>query len=273
MALIRQLVMLRLLVLLALLVPSTALAQPDDAPEPVQVMVVGTFHFANPNLDVVKTEGRDMMTPEMQAQIAEVVDALAAFEPTAIAIERTPARAAYYDSLYAAYRAGTHTLRDGEDEQLGFRLAERFGHDGLLAIDHRGSFPFEPVLEYAQENDPEFMAWFMETRARMESEENARDSTQTLRDVLRKMNTPEEVDESHTPYLRIAAVGGGDTYVGADVLSAWYDRNIRIFANLAAAVEPGDRVLVIYGAGHAYTLRELIESADWMELVEATDVL
>ncbi|MEO0557821.1 MAG: DUF5694 domain-containing protein [Bacteroidota bacterium] len=263
----------RVLALLVCLLAPVASAQPDETPEPVQVMVVGTFHFDNPNLDIVKTEGRDMMTPEMQAQITEVVDALAAFEPTAIAIERTPARAARYDSLYAAYRAGTHALHDSEDQQLGFRLADRFGHDGLLAIDHRGSFPFEPVLEYAQEKDPAFMTWFVETRARMEDEENARDSTQTLRDILRAMNQPDEVDESHTPYLRIAAVGGGDTYVGADVLSAWYDRNIRIFSNLAAAAKPGDRILVIFGAGHAYTLRELIESADWMELVEATDVL
>lgn len=272
-ALLRQLAMLKPLVLFFMLMAPIAFAQSGEAPEPVQVMVVGTFHFANPNLDVVKTEGRDMMTPEMQAQIEEVVDALAAFEPTAIAIERTPARAAEYDSLYAAYRAGTHPLRDSEEQQLGFRLADRFDHERVLPIDHRGEFPFEAVMEYAQANDPEFMAWFVETRSRMEQESNERDSTKTLRDILRAMNQPEEVDESHTPYLRIAAVGGGDTYVGADVLSAWYDRNIRIFANLAAAAEPGDRILVIYGAGHAYTLRELIRSADWMELVEATDVL
>ncbi|GAB5535032.1 MAG: hypothetical protein Rubg2KO_12810 [Rubricoccaceae bacterium] len=273
MALLRQLAMLKSIVLLFVLVAPGAFAQSDEAPEPVQVMVVGTFHFSNPNLDIVKTEGRDMMTPEMQAQIADVVDALAAFEPTAIAIERTPAQGAHYDSLYAAYRAGEYALDDSEEQQLGFRLADRFDHESLLAIDHRGEFPFQPVVEYAQEHDPDFMAWFVEARAEMEREENERDSTQTLRDILRKMNQPDEIEDSQTPYLRISAVGGGDTYVGADVLSAWYDRNIRIFANLAAVAEPGDRILVIYGAGHAYTLRELIESADWMELVEATDVL
>jgi hypothetical protein len=39
-------------------------------------------------------------------------------------------------------------------------------------------------------------------------------------------------------------------------------RNLRIFAKLArVADKPGDRVLVIYGAGHAFLLNEFAEQS------------
>ena len=69
--------------------------------------------------------------------------------------------------------------------------------------------------------------------------------------------------------MEFARVGAGDTYVGADLLAKWYDRNIRIFSDLQRIAQPGDRVLVIFGAGHAAILRELIANDSRLELVEA----
>ena len=44
--------------------------------------------------------------------------------------------------------------------------------------------------------------------------------------------------------------------------------------NFARLIDsPSDRVLVIFGQGHAYTLRELIKSSHDMQLVEANDYL
>jgi hypothetical protein len=71
----------------------------------------------------------------------------------------------------------------------------------------------------------------------------------------------------------LARVGAGDTYVGADLVAKWYARNIRIFSDLQKLAQPGDRILVIFGAGHAPILRELIKSDPNLELVEATGFL
>ena len=71
----------------------------------------------------------------------------------------------------------------------------------------------------------------------------------------------------------MARVKYGDDFAGADVLAAWYQRNFRIFANLAAAVRPDDRVLVIYGQGHGAILRELIEASPALVLVEPNPYL
>jgi len=77
------------------------------------------------------------------------------------------------------------------------------------------------------------------------------------------------LEAEHGTYMRFNRVGAGDTYVGAELVSTWYERNIHIFANLQRISEPGDRILVIFGAGHAPILRELVESDPEMTFVAA----
>ena len=73
--------------------------------------------------------------------------------------------------------------------------------------------------------------------------------------------------------MEMAAVGAGDGYIGARVVGQWYERNLRIFANLATLAKPGDRILLIIGQGHAPILRELVRSHTAMRLVEALPYL
>jgi hypothetical protein len=68
-------------------------------------------------------------------------------------------------------------------------------------------------------------------------------------------------------------VGAGDGYIGARVVADWYERNLHIFANLAAVAQPGERVLLIIGGGHAPILRDLVRVHPDMRLVEALDYL
>jgi hypothetical protein len=259
--------------ILALLVVSPAAAQMSEASEPAQVLVLGTYHFANPGLDVVQVEVDDVLSESRQAEIRHLVDALAAFAPTKIAVERMPETASRLDSLFRAYRAGTHELSRDEVQQLGFRLAALMDHDRLYPIDHRGEFPFDAVMEYAQAHDPAFVDLVQAEIARITAEENRRQREHTIGQILRLTNDPQELASDHGTYLHFSRVGAGDTYVGADLLSKWYDRNIRIHANLQRVVQPGDRVLVIVGSGHAPILRELITFDLEMVLVEALDYL
>jgi hypothetical protein len=47
---------------------------PPAPPETkAQVMVLGTYHMANPGLDLVKVKIRDSMSPERQREIQELV--------------------------------------------------------------------------------------------------------------------------------------------------------------------------------------------------------
>ena len=101
-----------------------------------------------------------------------------------------------------------------------------------------------------------------------------RKAQMTVRDILVEMNSPENNTKAHDLYIQMARVRNGDKFVGADVLAGWYQRNFRIFSNFAPVIEsPEDRVLVIFGAGHAPILRELIQSSPDLRLIEPNDYL
>ena len=255
--------------------PDTVLATRTEVErsDAAQVMVLGTFHFANPGLDVVQYEVADVLSDARQAEIQDVVDAVAAFEPTRVAVEVRAPSVPRLDSLYRAYREGWHELGRSEVQQLGFRLADRFDHPRLYGIDHPGDFPFAAVMAYADEHDPDFAAWVQRTTGAMGEASSRRQRESSLSEILRIDNEPDSIAAGHAQYLRIASVGSGDTYVGADLLSSWYERNIRIFVDLKAIADPGERILVIFGAGHAAILRELVESDPGMILVEPNDYL
>lgn len=260
----------------AALLAGLALALPLAAQTPsapAQVLVLGTYHFANPGLDVVKVEVDDVLSATRQAEIRAVAEAVARFRPTRVAVEQLPSAAARLDSLYAAHRAGAHALGRDETEQLGFRIAAMLDHPRVHPIDHGGEFPFGAVMEYAQANDPAVVTFIQEEMGRIAAEAARRQREHTIGEILRLTNAPESLAADHGSYLRLARVGAGDGYVGADLLAKWYERNIRIHANLQRVAEPEERVLVIVGSGHAPILRELIGYDPAMTLVEALDYL
>jgi hypothetical protein len=258
---------------LAALLPSLDAAAQVPGGEPAQVLVLGTYHFANPGLDVVKTEVADVLSPQKQAEIQGIVDAITRFRPTRIAVEHVPSSGARLDSLYRAYVAGSHALQRDETEQLGFRLAKSLGHERVYPIDHRGEFPFGEVMAYAQQHDPAFVGLVQQELGRITAESNRAHRENTIAEILRSSNDPGKLASGHGMYMRFARVGAGDSYVGANLLSKWYDRNIRIFTNIQRVAEPGERILVIIGSGHAAILRELVTADPLMMLVDANDYL
>ncbi len=236
------------------------------------VLILGTYHFANPGLDIAKMEVADVLSVEKQREITAVLHTLATFQPTKIAIEAPYDQAESLNKLYAAYRADRHELTRNEIQQLGFRLAAQLNHEQIYPIDHPGSpIPFEAALAYAEVHQPDFLKKFQETIARWEAESNRHQQTLAVGEILRKVNSLEAIAEDHQIYLDFTAVGAGGTYIGAEVLAGWYDRNIRIFANLQQIAVPDDRILLIYGAGHLAILQELARNSSQFELVNTLD--
>jgi hypothetical protein len=244
-------------------------ASAASADAPIEVMVLGTYHFANPGQDLNNVEAGDMLAPERQAQIRALVDSLARFAPTRVAVERTPDYAGRLDSLYRAYRDGSFDLSRNEIYQIGFRLADRFDHDGVHPVDHEGDFNAQPLMQYAQQNDQALLRWYQ--TAFQQGYVPTVDSVianATVPEALRWMNSAEGLGPQEAIYARMAAVGDTANYVGADLVTDWYERNLRIFTNIAQVAGPGERVLVLFGAGHAPILRRLVDAAPQMQLVE-----
>lgn len=243
-----------------------------------QVMVLGSYHMNNPGADVYNMEADDVLTPKRQAEIKDLAAALAKFKPTKIALERS--YGGRIDSLkqahYQQYLVGKYNLTRNEDEQVGFRLAKMMGHSQVYCVDNNDvGFDFGTMMDYATEHDQlsalENGRKFAEALMK-KSEEDLR--SMTIRQYFKNMNQPESIKQSHGFYMDFCKVGKGNDFPGADLVADWYKRNIRIFSNInKITTSKEDRILVIFGAGHAPILRELIEYANDYELVEAVDYL
>jgi Family of unknown function (DUF5694) len=226
----------------------------------VAVLLVGSYHMSNPGADRFNLEADDVTSPARQAEIIGVVNRLSAFAPTRVAIE-SPWGDTVSTARYAAYRAGEYELAAREEEQIGFRLAAAMGHETVYPVDVRIELP-EDRLESVLEADPSlgrYMAglqgygeWAMATMAKWLSEG-------TVGQMLYRMNTPEAIAWADRGYLEFfAPLVTGDDYGGAEFVATWYERNLKIFSNLHRISEPGDRIFVIYGAGHIPHLRYFV---------------
>ncbi len=253
---------------------------PDGVARP-KVLLLGTFHFKDAGLDTYKPVHKfDVLAPDGQAQVKEVLDGLARFAPTKVAVEVDAGSQAKLDERYAAFQAGSAAPSANEITQIGFALAARLGHERVYAIDAQHAEPMpEPDVEASAKRLGQ-EAWLEgPMRPRYMSAIAAMDELKTkipLRMTLLLMNDPGVVRLSHGVYLTDGfRVGDGTDYAGADAFpTRWYSRNLRIFSNiLRLCGAPEDRVLVVVGAGHVPILRHAAECSPDVEFVEVSAFL
>jgi len=239
------------------------------ADAPVEVMIVGDFHMSNPGRDLHNMQADDMLAPKRQAQIQAVTDGLARFRPTMVDVEWDSA-----DKEYAQYLAGTLKPSHNEVVQLGFRLAHQMGLATVHGIDVEGEFPYDAVDAYAKAHgeEPILAGANTEIEAFVKKQSDLL-AQGTVSDVLRFLNDPAEIAHGNDFYRMTLKIGGGKDQPGADLLTAWYKRNFYICANLVQLAKPGDRVVVFYGSGHAFLLRQCVREMPGYRLVEANDYL
>ena len=69
-------------------------------------------------------------------------------------------------------------------------------------------------------------------------------------------------------YIKANAVSGNRLYTGAEMVSKWYERNLKIFSNIQRLAYSHERILILYGAGHLPILKELIRADDSLKLAD-----
>jgi hypothetical protein len=260
-------------------VGSTAPTPRAASAAPVQVLVLGTYHMGNPGQDLHNLEADDVTTPKRQAEIAEVAKRLARFRPTKVMTESVSdapdRRIARYETFTPADLAKSREER----VQIGFRIARQLGHAQVYGIDEQSEtvdyFPFDKVMDYAKRTGREdAIAGPMREGEAFVAKMAEIQKTGTVGDLLRWLNDPRELERGHRiGYLGMLSLGSGSEFPGAELNAMWFLRNAKIFAKLMEVARPGDRVLVVFGAGHAYWLRELARGTPGFTLVDANDYL
>jgi Family of unknown function (DUF5694) len=252
---------------------STPVVEHEDV-RSVQVMVLGTYHFANPGQDVVNIDADDVLMPSRQAELDDLASRLLAFQPTAIAVEKQRQTDSGVDSAFAEFSPGDLSEDRNEIVQIGYRLAYMAGINRVYAVDeHQGEieyFPFERVQALAaRTGQDETLAGMIED-IRADAAELMRDQTTTsVTNLLARQNDPATIQQLHSDfYYGLLSLSEAEDHAGAVLNYGWYARNAEIFSNITEFAEPGDRILVIYGAGHNYWLRHFASQTPGFELIE-----
>jgi hypothetical protein len=260
-------------------VPSSAQSNPKvidaSAPSPqAEVLLLGSYHMDNPSLDLHDMKADDVLSPKRQTEIEDLVTVLERFRPTKIAIEWDAGSQPQLDRAFGAYLNGKQELTRDERQQLGFRLAKNLGLKKLHAIDTMWDFPYGSVVNWAKANGRSAELAAID---RMGAEQSKADEEylrgHPVLDMYRRLNSPEWSAANGAIYARLGHFSDDNDPAGARLLMRWYERNTFILTGLLGVIEPGDRVLVIYGAGHQTHLRRFIADDPTLKLHTLDELL
>lgn len=256
---------------------SASTAQPATD---VEVMVLGTYHMNNPGLDLANMKADDVLKPERQKELEALAAALAEFRPTKIVVERVVSDPHLVDPRYAEFSEAELGKNRDERVQIAYRLAKRIGLTTVYAIDEDPGegepdyFPFDKVLGWAKQNgaEPRLNAQLDKVKGEVARIERLQ-SEGSIAHVLADLNRAEQADQDQSWYYSVLTFGDTEKQPGADLNAMWYLRNAKIFAKLMTVAKPGDRVLIVYGAGHSYWLRHFAKTAPGYRNVDPTPYL
>ncbi len=266
-------------VCLVLAITCAPLTQAAPKPEPIEVMILGTYHMGNPGQDLHNAKVDDVLSPAKQTELADVAARLAKFKPTKIAVEAITDRPDFTYAKFEAFTPELLTKNSDERVQIGFRLAHQLGLKSIYGIDEQSDtidyFPFDKVDAYAKEHGQADLLATLHARVEtiMREFEAAQKST-PARLLLAQTNDPARIlKDNNDFYYGLLSLGDRNTQPGADLNAAWYLRNAKIFAKLTQVAKPGDRIIVLFGAGHAFWLRQLVQNTPGYVLVEPNKYL
>ncbi len=233
-------------------------------PNDIQVMVLGTYHFANPGQDIANVKSDDVLTPTRQAELARTANALATYKPTLIVVERQTQAPEYIDTHYTNFSKQDLLEKKDERVQIAYRLANQLGLKQVYGIDEQPDegepdyFPFGKLMEHAKATGQEDI--LNKDIADVQSQAKTFGDSQKQKSIAELLISSNGEDLTAAAfYYTMFKYDRGEAQPGAELQSYWFMRNAKIFGKLYQLAKPGDRVLVVYGGGHKYWLSHFAE--------------
>jgi len=254
-----------------------------------QILLLGSFHFHESNFD--------FFTDDAQLQLHKLCESIAKFAPDVVAVEslvsaQKDVDKSYtslniddfddYDKMKSNLLGGIYSYQN-EIVQLGYRVGKMLNLDKIYAID-ADSPPDKSFKKYFKKVDGNFMSFLSEWHKhhgtdmseveKVIAEYRKRHATDTIIELMQYINSEKHLsDENNAIYMAMNQAGAGTTYEGAKFTSSWYERNLRIFANIQNLAQKHERIFIVYGASHLSTLRHFIASCKNMQLVDTNEIL
>ncbi|OWK71654.1 DUF5694 domain-containing protein [Pedobacter sp. AJM] len=256
-----------------------------------EVLLIGTFHFANPNLDAIKTERFDVLAAKPQQELENIAEKIKAFNPDQIFVEWPENKQAGLDSLYQMYKAGTYnqyintkyqhtkqfaSFKEDETFQLAFRAGKKANLKTIYGIDYNIDMPFDTVMNAIQSAKQTQLKNEIDSVIQTNgAATNHKRKTMGLTDLILDLNTEASRNQNAGFYLQsINRAGSRENFAGAYSVSEWYRRNLYMYALVQKITQPADkRIVILLGAGHISLIKQFIALENRFKIVELKDIL
>lgn len=273
---------------LALSVALLCFAANVNARQQKETLLIGVFHFNNPGLDLAKSADFDVMSPKSQEELALITDHIKKFRPTKIFVEweynDQPAldtlydlylKDAYFDHVQAKFPKSKFYLQN-EIFQLAFRAGKKAGLRKIHAIDYQMNWPYDSLQSAMKKAGQATLQQDIDAQIKkVGDEDNALRKKLSLTQLLLEKNTTANRNTNLGLYITLLNRGGAlQDFTGADVVDAWYKRNLYMYSLVQKLTEEKDeRVMIIVGAGHAAVFKHFIDMDQRSKVVELSEVL
>jgi hypothetical protein len=251
-----------------------------------QILVIGTFHFNNPGLDVNKVPDYDVLSDKSQKDLEFICNKIKDFHPTNFFVEWPYEEQNELDSLYKLYLGGSYFTSLNKERkgykyysrneifQLAFRASAKANILKVTGVDYQNAqFPFDSLMSAIKgAKQTDLLEW------QKKDDEKVEDSSYRNESIIQKLlnlNTELYRKSNRSWYITFANRGGDlTTFVGAYLASEWFKRNLYMYSQVQKNTKPADeRVVLLLGAGHTSMIETFIKDDDKFELVELKDII
>ena len=251
--------------------------------ETLEVLLVGTFHFANFNLenngDLVQQKIRDVLTDENQTELENIALKIAEFNPDKIFVEESYKKQEKLDSIFSSFPTSTDykTAKRQETYQLAFRVAKKLNHKKVYAIDLRTDFPYDSLLtEMKKAKQFELIKKDEFELEKLEKSANELfSSDKTLSEIIFHYNQDKYRKDDINWYLSLANQGGERTnFVGSYLTSEWYRRNLHMYSIIQKSIKNKDKkIMILGGSSHIAMFKDFINYNPEWKTVELKEIM
>ena len=241
-----------------------------------QILLIGTFHYANPGLDVAKVKTFNVMSEKSQKELEIMSDKIKKFGPDKIFVEWKFSKQAELDKYYNKNTDSLLKKDLNEITQLALRTAKKLNHKKMYGIDYRTRFPYDSLMmSMKKANQKDLIKKTTESTEKFVKDNNERMAKSSLTDLMLYYNEKASNEDNIQWYLEVAnRTGNPDDFTGASLVSNWYKRNLYMYSLVQKLTESSDnKIMVLLGAGHAAMLREFLAHDPEFEIVELSTVL
>lgn len=264
-----------LLLLCGVFTIGSVFGQNIGKPKQTQIMTLGVFHFAYPNLDAVTTEDKDkvsVLEEPYQSEIIAIANSISEYKPTIIAIEVSPDQQKGIDSLYLLYKRDEFNLKKSEIYQLGFRVGKKFNLPVIYCVNDWGR-QYDNISGLVKDSArlAKFEEYYLHSPDSIYNCDREPKKITSIINELIDLNDPEQIKERLSVYLlnpfKYEEQAGDFTGVDFET-GRWFNRNLRIFRNIQRIPHNSDdRILLIIGREHLNLLNLFFDVSKEFDLV------